>query len=116
MQTEPRNDLGGQLVGDCREYLGRGLHEEDLMPGSPAALWLGCTCDPHANGHGEGAPDLPAELYGDALYWVEPTCPLHGGALDEDDDETGLSLQTIGAVVMGIAVAIVGVLAAVELW
>jgi len=49
------------------------FRELELKPGAPVALEIGCTCDPVINGYGAGQHEE-----GDAHYFAEPYCPLHG--------------------------------------
>jgi len=45
----------------------------ELLPGSPASVMQGCTCDAEDNCDGQGV-----ELDGKPMYFVAVDCPLHG--------------------------------------
>lgn len=47
-------------------------------PGSDKALEMGCTCPILDNRHGLGAYNYP-----DGMFYINTTCPIHGGGLDE---------------------------------
>lgn len=47
-------------------------------PGSPEARKLGCKCPRCDNANGEGL--------GNGLFWINQSCPVHGGKSDENRD------------------------------
>jgi hypothetical protein len=49
-------------------------------PGSPEALFLGCTCPELANNWGQGHR-------GDTVFCVEACCPMHGFLKEEKREE-----------------------------
>ena len=52
-------------------------------PGSKSGMNKGCECSPEANNKGKGIKTLA----GDVVFMIELGCPLHGMAVDFEDDE-----------------------------
>ena len=50
-------------------------------PGSPEAIKQGCKCPRMDNANGRGAWGSQGE---DAIFWIAPSCPLHGHGVPDD--------------------------------
>lgn len=54
-------------------------------PGSAEAVALGCTCPRIDNGYGQGAMGGRRNERGNRMFFVTPSCPIHGHVYEEAD-------------------------------